>query len=152
MWICLVVAPGVLPVLVPLAVRAVEPDEARRRSMAWLATAGGVLAAVYVAALLHGPVDVHIVANHLAYRLGIEDGGLLAGVYAVVACAPPMLSSHRPIAFFGVANLVAVVALVWIQRSALTSLWCVWAAVTSVAIARHLRRAHRSADVRVHVV
>jgi len=81
----------------------------------------------------------------------MSDGGLLAAVYAVVVCAPPMLASERRIALFGVANLAAVVALVWLQSSALTSLWCAWAAVTSVAIAAHLRRAHSGAEVRMHV-
>ena len=38
---------GALPVLVPLAVRAVEADEGRRQAMAWLGAAGAVLAAVY---------------------------------------------------------------------------------------------------------
>jgi hypothetical protein len=102
-------------------------------------------------ALLTAPVSVQIEGSHLAYRLGIDHGGLLAGIYAVVACAPPMLSSERRIAAFGLANLAAVVVLAWVQSSALTSLWCLWAAVTSVAIAAHLRRVHREPDVQVHV-
>jgi hypothetical protein len=151
MWVYLAVALLVIPVLVPFAVRAVEPDPGRRRTMARLGAAGMTLAGVYLVALVTAPVSVHIEGSHLAYRLGIDHGGLLAGIYAVVACAPPMLSSERRIAAFGLANLVAVVVLAWIESSALTSLWCAWAAVTSVAIAAHLRRAHREPDVQVHV-
>jgi hypothetical protein len=150
MWLYLAFALVVLPVFVPLAVRAVEPDARRRRTMGYLAILGATLAGVYLAAMFQAPVDVQIDGNHLAYRLGIDHGGLLAGVYAVVACAPPMLASERRIAAFGLANLVAVVVLAWVQNSALTSLWCAWAAVTSVAIAAHLRRIHREAAVRVH--
>jgi hypothetical protein len=150
MWIYLAFALVVLPVLVPLAVAGVEPDPGRRRTMTRLGVVGGILAGVYLIGLIQGPVDVRIEGSHLAYRLGMDHGGLLAGIYAVVACAPPMLSSERRIAAFGLANLVAVVALVWIESSALTSLWCAWAAVTSVAIAAHLRRAHREPGVRVH--
>lgn len=149
MWIYLAFALVVLPVLVPLAVAGVELDPGRRRTMTRLGVVGGILAGVYLIGLMQGPVDVRIEGSHLAYGLGMDNGGLLAGIYAVVACAPPMLSSERRIAAFGLANLVAVVALVWIESSALTSLWCAWAAVTSVAIAAHLRRAHRP-DVRVH--
>lgn len=149
MWVYLTFALLVLPVLVPFAVRAVEPDAGRRRTMTRLGVMGGVLAGVYLVGMVQGPVDVRIEGAHLSYRLGMDHGGLLAGMYALVACAPPMLSSERRIAAFGLANLVAVVALVWIESSALTSLWCAWAAVTSVAIAAHLRRAHRP-DVRVH--
>jgi hypothetical protein len=151
MWVYLAVALLVIPVLVPFAVRAVEPDPGRRRTMARLGAAGMALAGVYLVALVTAPVSVHIEGSHLAYRLGIDHGGLLAGIYAVIACAPPMLSSERRIAAFGLANLVAVVVLAWIESSALTSLWCAWAAVTSVAIAAHLRRAHREPDVQVHV-
>jgi hypothetical protein len=151
MWVYLAVALLVIPVLVPFAVRAVEPDPGRRRTMARLGAAGMALAGVYLVALVTAPVSVHIEGSHLAYRLGIDHGGLLAGIYAVVACAPPMLSSERRIAAFGLANLVAVVVLAWIESSALTSLWCAWAAVTSVAVAAHLRRAHREPDVQVHV-
>ena len=150
MWVYLAVALVVLPVLVPFAVRAVEPDTGRRQTMARLGVVGAALAGVYAIVLLQGPVDVRIEGSHLAYRLGMDHGGLLAGIYAIVACAPPMLSSERRIAAFGLANLAAVVALAWIENSALISLWCGWAAVTSIAIAAHLRRAHREADIQVH--
>ncbi|HEV3496996.1 MAG TPA: DUF6629 family protein [Actinomycetes bacterium] len=151
MWLYLAFALCALPVLVPIAVRGVEPDPGRRRTMAWLAAVGVVVAAVYLAGLVDGPVDVQVEGQHLAYRLGMDHGGLLAAIYAVVGCAPPMLSSHRRVALFGRANLAAVVVLAWAQSSALTSLWCAWAAVTSVAIAAHLRRQHQPPEVRVHM-
>ena len=151
MWAYLAVALLVVPVLVPLAVRAVEPDPGRRRVMGRLVAVGAGVAIVYLVVMVHGPVDVRIDGRHLAYRLGGTGyGGLLAAMYAVVGCAPPMLSSERRIAQFGLANLMAVVALTWLQSSALTSLWCAWAAIASIAIAAHLRRAHRGAEVRMH--
>lgn len=150
MWFYLVIALVVLPVFVPLAVRSVEPDARRRRTMGHLAVLGAGLAGVYVLAMLQASVEVRIEGNHLAYDLGMEHGGLLAGIYAIVACAPPMLASERRIAAFGVANLAAVVVLVWVESSALTSLWCAWAAVTSIGIAAHLRSANREPDVQVH--
>ena len=149
MWLYLVIALVVLPVFVPVAVRAVEPDARRRRTMGYLAVLGTALAGVYVIVMLQSSVDVRIDGNHLIYDLNLDHGGLLAGIYALAACAPPMLSSERRIAAFGLANLAAVVVLVWVERSALTSLWCAWAAVTSIAIAAHLRRA-REAGVQVH--
>ncbi|HEX2119780.1 MAG TPA: DUF6629 family protein [Acidimicrobiales bacterium] len=151
MWIYLVFAVGVLPVLVPLAVRAVEPDAGRRRAMAWLGVTGALLAGVYLIGLVQGPITVRIEGYHLAYQLNMDYGGLLAAVYALVACAPPLLSSHRRVARFGVANLLAVLVLAWVESSALTSLWCAWAAITSVAIAAHLRRERRPPEVRVNV-
>jgi hypothetical protein len=40
----------------------------------------------------------------------------------------------------GLANLSAVIALGWITFTGFTSLWCAWAALTSIAIAAYLRR------------
>ncbi len=151
MWAYLAFALCVLPVLVPFAVRAVEPDRHHRRPMGRLGAVGVLLAAAYLAAMVDGPVDVRAEGRHLAYDLGMDHGGLLAAVYVVVGCAPLMLSTHRRVALFGVGNLVAVVGLAWIESSALTSLWCAWAALTSVAISAHLRREHRPPEVRVHV-
>ena len=150
MWIYLGIAVVVLPVLVPLAVRAVEPDARRRQAMARLGVSGAGLAAIYLFGLLDGPVDVRIEGRHMAYQLGMSHGGLLAAVYTIVTCAPLLLSSERRIVAFGLANLLAVAVLTWLQSSALTSLWCAWAAVTSVAIATHLRRQQTAPEVRTH--
>jgi hypothetical protein len=142
----------VLPLLVPLAVRAVEPDLRRRRLMAALAAIGVGLATLYLVRLLRAPVDVRIQGHHLAYELGLAHGGLVAGIYALVTCGAPLCASRRHLVAFGVANTVAVAALTWLQSSALTSLWCAWAAVASLAIAAHLRHEHRHADVRMTIV
>ena len=44
-------------------------------------------------------------------------------------------------------NLLAVVLLVWLTVGGLTSLWCVWAAITSVAIDLYLRDGERRTRV-----
>ena len=38
--------------------------------------------------------------------------------------------------------LLAVAALVWLAQDGLTSLWCAWATLTSIVIARHIRVSH----------
>ncbi|MGZ8623561.1 MAG: hypothetical protein ACXWYQ_05295, partial [Actinomycetota bacterium] len=58
----------------------------------------------------------------------------------IAACGALLASSDRLIRIFGVSNLVAVTMLAWLTVGGLTSLWCVWAAVTSVAINRYLRQ------------
>ena len=37
-------------------------------------------------------------------------------------------------------NVPAIVLLAWLQHSAFISLWCVWAALSSVAVLLYLRR------------
>ncbi|HEX3621731.1 MAG TPA: DUF6629 family protein [Acidimicrobiales bacterium] len=150
MYLYLAFALCVLPLLVPLTIRGMDPDPRRRRLMSSLAAAGAIVAAVYLVGLAKGPTSVRIDGRHLAYDVQVAHGGLLAAVYAVVACAPLLLSSHRRIVEFGVANVLAVAALTWLQTTALTSLWCAWAAVTSLAIATYLRERHPDREAKAH--
>jgi hypothetical protein len=53
------------------------------------------------------------------------------------------VSGNRRFVLFGVANLAAVGVLGWLLARGVISLWCVWAAVTSVAIAREVRTGER---------
>jgi hypothetical protein len=53
------------------------------------------------------------------------------------------IGPHLHIGWFGGANLVAATVLSVLDRSAFVSLWCVWAALTSVAIAVQLRSSPR---------
>lgn len=85
--------------------------------------------------------------DELTYHTSAAHGGLLAGIYAVVVCGALLASSHRAIVVFGVVNALAVAALTWAASTALTSLWCLWAAVTSGAISAHVRRAAHLPDV-----
>ncbi|MCA1675540.1 MAG: hypothetical protein LC799_26260 [Actinobacteria bacterium] len=132
----------VLPAYVPWAVRAVEPAYERRRLMLPFALLGVLVAVVYAVAMGERPVVASIEGNRIAYDTGLSYGGALSALYILAACAPLLVSSHRRIVVFGAWNVLAVAALVWLAQDGLTSLWCAWAAVTSIVIARHLRVAH----------
>jgi hypothetical protein len=139
LWVYMVFAYLVLPVLVPAAVLAVETDARRRRLLARLTVVGGAVALAYLAAMARGPVGVAIDGHSLNYDTGAGLGGPLAAVYALVVCGSLLASGHRAVVAFGFANVGAVSVLVWMSTQELTSLWCLWAAVTSVAIDAHLR-------------
>jgi hypothetical protein len=50
------------------------------------------------------------------------------------------------VATYGWRNLVVVTTRAALLTSGIISLWCVWAAVNSIAIAIHLRRLHGSGE------
>jgi hypothetical protein len=50
-----------------------------------------------------------------------------------------LLSGYRHVEIFGFANLVAVAVLAWFTLDGFASLWCGYAAVSSGAIALHMR-------------
>lgn len=141
-WVYLLVAFGLLPVLVPSAVGALEPVADRRR-MAAFTVVGVAVAVTLLAAVVRGPVVATIQHRHVDYRVNLWHGGLIVLLYVVATCGPMLVSHHRHVRWFGAANLAAAVTLAWLSQSGFISLWCLWAAVTSVAIDVHLRVAHR---------
>jgi hypothetical protein len=139
-WVYLAFALGVLPVLVPVAILAIEPDGRRRRLLMPFVVVGGGVAAWYMAGVITGPVSAGIKGCCLAYDSGPGYSELLGVLYVVVTCFPLLFSSHRRIVVFGAVNLVAVPVIGWLLASGFASVWCAWAAVTSVLVASHLRR------------
>ena len=137
-WFYLMIALGVLPLLVPGALIAIEPSATRRRLMVPFAVVGVAVAVVLVSAVLRGPIGAEIAGRYLAYDVRVGTANPIASLYVFAVCGSLLASSHRRLAALGVMNLVAVAALVWLQQNALISLWCVWAAATSVIIAVHL--------------
>lgn len=139
LWAYLLFALVALPVLVPVAVGLVETDRRRRRIITALGTGGAVLGGGLLLTLLRGPVTAELARHHIRYDIGLQSGGKLAFVYVLVTCGALLASSDRHITLFGIVNLAAVTVLAWVIVTGVTSLWCAWAAVTSVLIAAHLR-------------
>jgi hypothetical protein len=144
-WIYLAVA-FLLPLWVPLAVRGVEQVRGRRTIITLLSGVGVVVSMILLGAIVWGPVGAVVEGHHIAYSVDIP-GRAIGSLYAVATCRALLLASDRRIRFFGVSNLAAVVVLVWLTVGGLTSLWCVWAAVTSVEIDLYLRDDERLAKV-----
>jgi hypothetical protein len=134
----LTVAFGVLPVLIPIAVGALELI-ANRLRVGLLTATGIIVAGVLMYAVARGPVQARIEGHHIAYNVALWRGGLIVALYVLVTCGSLLLSKVRYVRQFGVVNLVAVCLLVWLNQSGFISLWCAWAAITSGAIAVHLR-------------
>lgn len=143
LWAYLVVAFVVLPVLVPVAIGALEPRSNRRRVERFTFVGAGV-ALVLTYALARGPVHAGIVGHHIEYSVDLWHGGLpIVGLYVVATCGSMLVSAHNHVRWFGAANLLAVSVLAFVDFTAFISLWCAWAALTSTAIAIHLRYINR---------
>jgi uncharacterized protein DUF6629 len=145
-WIYLAIA-FVLPLWVPLAVRGVERSQRRRRVMSLLVGLGFVVTLILWGSIVRGPVDASIDGHYIAYAVAIPGGTATGLMYVVATCGALLAASDRWIRNYGVSNLVAVCGLAWLTVGGLTSLWCVWAAVTSVAIDLYLREGQRRPEV-----
>jgi hypothetical protein len=145
LWAYLLIALVALPVLVPIAVIALEPTRQRKLMMTPFAVLGTVTAAVLLTAMISGPIAARLAPYHLAYSVRLHAGFLITAGYVIAVCGPLLLSGYRHVTIFGVANLIAVVIIARLTASGFASVWCGWAAVSSAAIALHLRyaRPHR---------
>lgn len=140
-WIYMLFALAALPVLVPIAVLAVERSAGRRRLIAALAALGIGVGVALGVSLFRGSVDAVIDGRHIAYDVSaLAQGRELTALYVVAACGALIASSHRDLAALGALNLVVVPVLMWLTVSGFISLWCFWAAMVSVVIDVHLRR------------
>ena len=137
-WAYMGFAYVVLPVLVPVVVLGAERDAFRRRVIGLFGVLGVVVSLLYLQAMVDGPVSAVVDGNRIAYHTGLAQGGLVAGLYMSATVGALVSSSHRLIVAFGKANLIALPALALLYTEALASLWCAWAAVTSIIVVAHL--------------
>jgi hypothetical protein len=129
-----------LPFWVPFAMLGVETRIHRRQLMKAFLAVGTVTSVLLLVAVVGGPVGASIDGSHIAYTADISYADILVVLYVVATCGACLVASNRWLVLLGLANLGAVIALGWITFTGFTSLWCAWAALTSVAIAVYLRR------------
>jgi 4-hydroxybenzoate polyprenyltransferase len=139
-WLYLLVALVVLPTWIPLAVRNIEPDERRRRTIQAIVGVGVATSAVLLWQLVDGDVDVRDQRWHLQYVFGLDWPNVVIAGYLIATCAPLLVASRPSLRWYGIVNVIAVAVIAALSVGAVVSIWCVWAAVTSVAIAIYLRR------------
>ncbi len=137
-WIYVAIALVVVPALVPYAFLRLgttgRPVLDRVFLACGLAAAGAGLLAIGFE-----PVARHIDGHHISYQPGVEWSGVVLAAYVLATCAPSLLARSAELRWFGVGNLVVVCLLAWLQQNAVISLWCVWAASTSVLVDLALR-------------
>lgn len=144
-WVYAFIALCVVPVLVPFAFRrsgAIRSDTLARVLVGCGAVSGTILLVTLVLGPMHPTIDGH----HINYHVGTPALPFTLGLYILATCAPGLLAESRSLRVFGATNLVVVALLIWLAQSAVVSLWCVWAAVSSVLINVYVRR--RPADQR----
>lgn len=148
MWIYLVIAFVVLPVLVPVLIMLLEPTARRRWRLAPFLAIGTGVSAVLLVTMLRNGASVTLGRFHLAYSIGLKHGIIVIGLYIVATCGSLLVSGYRDIVVFGLANVVAIVVLARLSADGFASLWCFYAAIASGAILLHMRFAkpHRASS------
>ena len=134
----------VWPMWLPFSLQLIERDPARRKGLMRLLWVG-VTAAAAAVVLLTRSQPVAVIAGHIIrYDRSGSATGWLRPLVLLAYVAPtmlPLLVSTAPLArVIGVALAVSLVLTALIERTAMTSVWCFFAAILSgliwVAIGR----------------
>nr|WP_229052489.1 DUF6629 family protein [Aeromicrobium sp. Leaf350] len=131
-WTYLLIAIIIVPILVPYAFLRLGTGRSRLLDRAFVGA--GVIAAALGGIGMADGVSAEIDHHHIAYSIGAPMGELAFLAYVVAACAPGFASRATGLQWFAALNLVVVALLVWIDQTAVVSLWCLWAAITSVLL------------------
>lgn len=141
----LFIAWPLLPTYVPLAVLMLEPWQARRRVAPFLGL--GVVVSAYLAfVVLANPVEVIRHAHGLEYDTVVHYPVVWAVLYITAVIGAPLMSGYRSIVAFGALNLAGLVLVALFYTQAFASLWCVFAAASSVLILVHMVRRRKLPD------
>jgi Family of unknown function (DUF6629) len=136
----LVVAQVVLPVLVPAGVLLFERDPRRRRLLGVPVVLGCVVGARLLWVIVANPVGAHVLGDSIVYDTDAHFGYVVATGYVAATCGPALLSSSSLVRRFGLASLAGLAVAALVRYSAVTSVWCFYAALVSGLILVGLRR------------
>jgi hypothetical protein len=145
-WVYLAIALVVVPAFVPAAFRSAEADAGRRARLFPFVLLGVAVAAALLPGLFNSGVGGEAACRYIAYDTGVNYSGYVFPFYVAATCLPMLLASSRRLVFFGMANLVVVALLGWLLASGVISLWCAWAAVSSVILNLEVRSAARRSE------
>jgi hypothetical protein len=137
-FVYLLIALGIVPLLVPYAFLRLRLT---RPAIAWFCLAAGVITTIIdMWGMGHGPMTAHRAGHHLAYDVSVRYSQIGLPLYVIATCVPAILGRSNLLRLFGVLNLIVVSILAALAQSGVVSLWCVWAAGTSLLICAYLRR------------
>jgi hypothetical protein len=131
------------PAFTPLAVLLMEREPRRRIALYILLFAGLIVSSVMAWNLFQHDYSVGIVRHSLNYGVDVAFERRLIGLYLVTTTAPLLISRHRYVMAFGATVLTGSVITDIFFYYASASVWCFFAALSSMFVYLHFRREAR---------
>lgn len=130
------------PVYAPTAVYLIEPVSLRRQAMLACIGIGIALASYLAASTLALPHTACISGGHITYDANVSAPYSIGALYLLATGIALIISSHRAVAVMGWFITVGSVVSSFFYWSGFISVWCFFAAASSVAVLVHFERAH----------
>jgi hypothetical protein len=127
-------AQGLLPFLMPAAVALMEPRGWRRTAIVGLTAIGAIVCAWDLYGLLFYPRLTFIDYHSIAYRNPFTGNLGISLLYILATCGSLLLSSHKVVRWYGVANVICLTIVQIVRDYAFASVWCFYAAAMSAVI------------------
>ncbi len=136
------------PILVPLSVLLLETNPMRKRVLRLFSFIGLGVGLYLLYFLITEPITARIVQNSIAYKSPHFYLYPMLALYLLSTCASCFFSSHRIVRLFGAVALISAAIAAWFFTETFLSVWCFFAAILSVLVYWHFRRARRSSRAR----
>lgn len=135
-YIFLITALVIWPVMIPLSMWFMEELKARKNILVGLITAGGIVSIFYIYCLISYNVTAQINSFHIQYI--DEFPAILVRIafafYLASTIVPLFVSSFKRMWLFGILIMVSCIVTGIFFSQYLTSVWCFFAALISIAI------------------
>jgi hypothetical protein len=129
------VALVVWPMWLPFALRLAERNPARRRWLGVLALIGGAVAVYTSVMLVHFQPTAHVAGHSIRYDYATAGDTATHAFYPLAYALPTVIpffvSTVKMARLIGVLLIFSLAVSVAVQRDALTSVWCFFAAILS---------------------
>jgi hypothetical protein len=136
------------PIWLPASLRLLERNPARRRALTALLWSGGVVGAYAASFIARWPPVARIAGHSLRYEyLGTSRGSnelVHLAIYVVPTVIPLFVSTAKTARAIGFTLIGSLLGAVLVQRNALTSVWCFFAAILSGLIIVAVEREERA--------
>ena len=137
----------VWPMWVPISLWMAEKNPSRRRALAVLSWIGIGVGAYAGFLLAHGRPSAHVAGHSIAYSYSETGPALVLALYlpayVLPAVVPFFVSTVSRAKLMGTVLAGSLLATFMVERQALTSVWCFFAAMLSVLVVVSIGKDHR---------
>ena len=124
------------PIYIPVAVHAMETNRKQKISLHWLIKLGGLVSLGLLFTLIAYTPEISVIDGHFSYGVPVSMLGYTLGTiaYSIAVVGSLLASSRRALQLFGVLVLASEITAATIYPSGFVSVWCFFAAASSLLI------------------